>query len=228
MAKLLLVGSGIKPFGSLRKKRDICSCFDASTPHRQWPSSVMVPGVITFRASHLACQHCRRLPLTSCPNREGPEPAADSWKDRLSWEPTFLLVERYTSTKCGLSSFHLPFAWNHSVIILILVLTILFLYWLIKRHYPGLWSIIMNCNSHSEPGLNKLWANTISVSEHNFAMNKTICNWATTASPQSGLRSPPCRLQVECTNSCIFKQSTGVRRKIRSLSMGTSSLIFLW
>lgn len=36
VARLLLVGRAIKQCSSLRKRRDISSCLDEATPHRQW------------------------------------------------------------------------------------------------------------------------------------------------------------------------------------------------
>ena len=65
-------------------------------------------------------------------------------------------IERYTSDKFG----PYPFVWKNSIINLSLVLSMLFLYWLIKGYY--LYAICLwNHNSQSRPVLNKILANNI-------------------------------------------------------------------
>ena len=100
-----------------------------------------------------------------------------SWLIPLSWLthcPKNQFIESYTSTKFGLYSYHLPLAWSNSAINLLLVWSMLFLYWLTKRHYLICYWLVKYYNSHSEPVLNKFLPRTISISEHNLPpRNKT-------------------------------------------------------
>lgn len=52
------------------------------------------------------------------------------------------------------------------VVNLLLLWSMLFLYWLIKRQYP---EMLLGCKIPAEPMLSKLLAKTISLSEHNLS-----------------------------------------------------------
>lgn len=86
----------------------------------------------------------------------------------------------------------------------------------------------MTYNSHSELVLNKLWAKTISVFEHNFAMNKTVCKWAGNSFTTDKFGCAVFHVHIGYINSRLLKYSEGMRRKARSLSMGSCSLMPLW
>lgn len=124
----------IKSCSSLRSRWHICSVALVRlllTGSGSWSN--------TLQSNPPCLQHQYYCLLATYTGSKGPKAAADnqllvgmtdSYQDQL--------VERYTSTKCGLCFLHLPFAWSSRVINLSLVCSMLFLYWLIIRHYPML------------------------------------------------------------------------------------------
>ena len=77
-----------------------------------------------------------RLPsLATCPSNVSPwQLNVSSWLDKRTLSRTH--CRNLDLTKFGLYSFHFPLARNHSVINLVLVWSMSFLHWLIKRYYP--------------------------------------------------------------------------------------------
>lgn len=114
------------------------------------------------------CLHCARVTrdfrLVLAAGHQLSVGSADSSEHQL--------LERSISTKFGGSFFHLSCAWNNSVINLSLIWGVLFFIGLLRDfmlYAIGLWNIILNYNSCSEPVLKKLLAKIIWVSECNFA-----------------------------------------------------------
>lgn len=114
------------------KKRDIHFCLGEPTPHRQWYRPCNDPWN-NHLSSSLACL----LTLVPLPSSYMPPSGRDlSWHLIPSFSlegPTLPRTNSYKdkTIKFELSFSHLPIGWNSSIINLLLVWGMLFLYWLI-------------------------------------------------------------------------------------------------
>lgn len=123
----------------LKEKGHVFPALVELHPGGSGASHVLVPGVIIFRRTHLACKHQSHCLLSDSVARDLNRQVISSFSLKGLTLTENQLLEWYTSTKFGCYSFHFPFAWNNSnnsMINLLLIWSMLFLHWFIKRHYP--------------------------------------------------------------------------------------------